>query len=158
MKVWSVSQARILQWVAIPFSQGSSQPGDQTRVSCISSEFFMSEPINIGTYTFLFLAINLFRPRGFLTSPETDSPPVLMFLGYCNKVSQTGWLIQQKCVVTFLETRDMKSRCLLARLFPSEGCEEKICSKPSPWLFHRSVRAFMVLSPCASLSPNVPLL
>ena len=113
---------------------------------------------NIGTYTFLFLAINLFWPRGFLTSPETDSPPVLMFLGYCNKVSQTGWLIQQKCVVTFLETRDMKSRCLLARLFPSEGCEEKICSKPSPWLFHRSVRAFMVLSPCASLSPNVPLL
>ena len=29
-----VFQARILQWVAIFFSRGSSQPRDQTRVSC----------------------------------------------------------------------------------------------------------------------------
>ena len=28
-------QARILEWVAIPFSRGSSRPRDQTRVSCI---------------------------------------------------------------------------------------------------------------------------
>ena len=26
---------RILDWVAIPFSRGSSQPKDQTHVSCI---------------------------------------------------------------------------------------------------------------------------
>ena len=29
------SQARILEWIAISFSRGSSQPRDQTRVSCI---------------------------------------------------------------------------------------------------------------------------
>ena len=29
-------QARILQWVAIPFSRGSSQPRDRTHVSCIA--------------------------------------------------------------------------------------------------------------------------
>ena len=29
-------QARILKWVAIPFSRGSSQPRDQTQVSCIA--------------------------------------------------------------------------------------------------------------------------
>ena len=28
------------QWVAIPFSRGSSQPRDQTRVSCIAGRFF----------------------------------------------------------------------------------------------------------------------
>ena len=33
-------QARILQWVAIPFSRGSSRPRDQTRVSCIAGRFF----------------------------------------------------------------------------------------------------------------------
>ena len=27
-------------WVAIPFSRGSSQPRDQTRVSCIVGRFF----------------------------------------------------------------------------------------------------------------------
>ena len=33
--VHEVSQARILKWVAISFSRGSSQPRDQTHVSCI---------------------------------------------------------------------------------------------------------------------------
>ena len=35
-----VSQARILDWVAITFSRGSSWPRDQTRVSCIKGRFF----------------------------------------------------------------------------------------------------------------------
>ena len=33
-------QARILEWVAIPFSRGSSQPRDQTQVSHIAGRFF----------------------------------------------------------------------------------------------------------------------
>ena len=33
-------QARILEWVAIPFSRGSSWPRDRTQVSCIASRFF----------------------------------------------------------------------------------------------------------------------
>ena len=31
-----IFQAKILEWVAISFSGGSSQPRDQTHVSCIS--------------------------------------------------------------------------------------------------------------------------
>ena len=31
-----ISQARILEWVAMPSSMGSSQPRDRTGVSCIS--------------------------------------------------------------------------------------------------------------------------
>ena len=34
--VHGILQARMLEWVAIPFSRGSSQPRDQTRVSCVS--------------------------------------------------------------------------------------------------------------------------
>ena len=33
--VHGILQARILEWVSIPFSRGSSWPRDQTRVSCI---------------------------------------------------------------------------------------------------------------------------
>ena len=33
--VHGIFQARILEWVAISFSRGSSQPRDQTWVSCI---------------------------------------------------------------------------------------------------------------------------
>ena len=39
-----ILQARILEWVAIPFSRGSSQPRDQTQVSHIVGGFFTNEP------------------------------------------------------------------------------------------------------------------
>ena len=38
--VHGVLQARILEWVAIPFSRGSSQPRDRTQVSGIAGGFF----------------------------------------------------------------------------------------------------------------------
>ena len=37
-----ILQARIMEWVAIPFSRGSSPPRNQTCVSCIAGRF--SEP------------------------------------------------------------------------------------------------------------------
>ena len=37
--VHGISQARILKWVAIPFSRGSSGPRDQTQVSRIGGKF-----------------------------------------------------------------------------------------------------------------------
>ena len=40
--VHGILQARILEWVAFPFSRGSSQPRDWTQVSCIAGEFFTS--------------------------------------------------------------------------------------------------------------------
>ena len=52
---WTVHgflQARILEWVAFPFSRGSSQPRDGTQVSCIAGGFLTSwatgKPKNIG--------------------------------------------------------------------------------------------------------------
>ena len=38
--VYGILQARILEWVAISLSRGSSQPRDQTKVSCIAGRFF----------------------------------------------------------------------------------------------------------------------
>ena len=38
--VHGILQARILEWVAIPSSRGSSQPRDQTQVSHIAGGFF----------------------------------------------------------------------------------------------------------------------
>ena len=40
--VHGILQAGILEWVAILFSRGSSQPRDQTQVSCIADRFFTS--------------------------------------------------------------------------------------------------------------------
>ena len=38
--VQGILQARILEWVAISFSRGSSQPRDETQVSRITGRFF----------------------------------------------------------------------------------------------------------------------
>ena len=35
-------QARTLEWVAFPFSRGSSQPRDRTQASCIAGKFYTS--------------------------------------------------------------------------------------------------------------------
>ena len=38
--VLGILQARILEWVAMPFSRGSSKPMDRTQVSYIAGRFF----------------------------------------------------------------------------------------------------------------------
>ena len=40
LSVHGILQAKILEWVAIPFSRESSQSRDRTRVSCIADRFF----------------------------------------------------------------------------------------------------------------------
>ena len=41
--VHGILQARILEWVAMPSSRGSSRPRDRTRVSCIAGGFFTAD-------------------------------------------------------------------------------------------------------------------
>ena len=91
--IHGILQARILEWVAFPFSRGSSQPRDRTQVSHIAGRFFTSwatreahyykashQIPQVGAHHFedlnpLYLslpdkAIDLF----FSTSPKTLSP------------------------------------------------------------------------------------
>ena len=42
--VHGILQARILEWIAMPSSRGSSQPKDQTQVSWIAGRFFTKKP------------------------------------------------------------------------------------------------------------------
>ena len=47
-----ILQARILEWVAIPFSRGSSQPRGRTQVSCIAGRFFTNRGTREAPFTF----------------------------------------------------------------------------------------------------------
>ena len=40
----ATSQARVLEWVAVPFSRRSFQLRDRTQVTCIAGRFFTAEP------------------------------------------------------------------------------------------------------------------
>ena len=42
--VHGILQTRILEWVAISFPRGSSQPRDQTYISYTAGKFFTTEP------------------------------------------------------------------------------------------------------------------
>ena len=50
--VHGILQARLLEWVATPFSRGSSRPREQTQISCVVGRFFTiwatREPKNTG--------------------------------------------------------------------------------------------------------------
>ena len=41
--VHGIRQARILEWVAIPFSRGSSQPMDRTGISALQAGSLLAE-------------------------------------------------------------------------------------------------------------------
>ena len=56
-----ISQARILEWVAIPFSWGSSQCRDWTRISCMAGRFCpISKEKSINTLWFIIIFICFF--------------------------------------------------------------------------------------------------
>ena len=53
--IHGILQARILEWVAISFSSGPSQPRDQTQVSCIAGRCFTPKFGVLTTTIFLML-------------------------------------------------------------------------------------------------------
>ena len=52
--VHEISQARILEWVAISFSRGSSWPRDWTQVSCLAGEAQVEKTLLLIQQFFLF--------------------------------------------------------------------------------------------------------
>ena len=64
-----ILQARILEWVAMPFSRGAFWPRNWTRVSCIAGRFFTSWATREALFLFLYyLLLKLHKPR--VTSQE----------------------------------------------------------------------------------------
>ena len=76
-----VLQARILEWIAIPFSRGSSRPRDQNRVSCIAGRFFT--------------VWVLLKPGvSYRFSTNLPTPYLLLFIGCQRGLSLAEWFFQ----------------------------------------------------------------
>ena len=78
---------RILEWVAYPFSRGTSRPRDRTGVSCIAGGFFTSWatweallPLLVSSYcpTLLFSTAGPGASLRGSVSPEPKPPPQLL--------------------------------------------------------------------------------
>ena len=70
--VHGILQARILEWVAFPFSRGSSQPRDRIQVSCIAGGFFTSWATREAHEPAIF--IHIYPPSGASLPPHRISP------------------------------------------------------------------------------------
>ena len=68
--VHGILQARILEWVAMSFSRGSSQHRDQTYISCLAGRLFTAEPL--GNAKALYSA----SARAALPPPPTQKNPL----------------------------------------------------------------------------------
>ena len=81
--VHGILQARILEWVAFPFSRGSSQPRDWTQVSCIV---------------------------GGALPAESQGKPVLVLHSFLwlNNISLYGWTIFHLSVSPFIDGHLMR--------------------------------------------------
>ena len=105
-----VLQARILEWVAIPFSRASSQPRDQTQVSHTADRFFAVWATKITIYSCRQQRRSIKR---FLTikdyvfpKNETDKQPTKYCLIYLTgnlniwwpKTRSESWLLNQNWV------------------------------------------------------------
>ena len=92
--VHGILQARILEWVAFPFSRGSSQPKDQTQVSHIAGRFLTNwatrEPKNTGVGSLSLLQ------RFFLTQ-ESNCNASGFFINWatmdeCKSIVRHSWI------------------------------------------------------------------
>ena len=72
--VHDILQARVLEWVAVSFSRGSSHPRDQTWVSCIAGRFFTNWATTAATAKSL-------QSCPSLCDPINGSPPGSAVLG-----------------------------------------------------------------------------
>ena len=81
--VHGILEARILEWVAMPSSKGSSQHRDQTHVSCsscIAGRFFTAEPPwNPPLYFVVVQSLSCFRLFSFSISPSNEYSVLISF-------------------------------------------------------------------------------
>ena len=88
--IHEILQARILEWVAIPFSRGSSQPRDRTQASRIAGGFFTSWAIREAlvhyTHTVSSLGANYYLSDSY--SPLNAQPKIYLYLQVIIKTSQ----------------------------------------------------------------------
>ena len=89
-----ILQARILEWVAVPFSRGSSQPRDWTQVSRIVGDFFTSWATRKPTREATREALNLYKQLQCVWHCPTCATCIMSFVSENNPMGQVlQWLL-----------------------------------------------------------------
>ena len=121
--VHGTSQARILEWVAIPFSRGSSQPRIKRGSSALQADSLPSDLPGKQSLFVIQIVLNMARE-----SQQADSP-TLIFFSFL-KIIFNWKIISSQCSVSFFCT-ESESVVSILLSFPSRVCPTP---RPSPHL------------------------
>ena len=143
--VHGIFLARILEWVAFPFSRGSSWPRDQTHISCIAGRFFITESIFSKIYInciIVFCSLNylshsvsvlsgcldiVLNAAGF---PNMLSGPWLFVHTYYQRPEHLFWISYTVGCVSLFTAESLPSGEILTR----------ICVLGETWLINFTLR------------------
>ena len=111
-----IAQARILAWVAIPSSRGSSQPRDQTQVShIVVPKHFLCHPFHFCRANPTFSPLDFFlKPQDSLSKPRDLSSKrtscskskkhIFIYAGKYILATVVHWPIRGQCLSPWLST------------------------------------------------------
>ena len=150
--VHGILHSRILEWVAIPFSRRSSQPRDQTQVSCISGRFFTIWATGrttgfYGLVLLLLLLLSHFSRVWLCATLEMEAYQALLSLGFSRQEHWSGLPFPSP----MRESEKWKwSRSVVSDSSQSHGLQPTRLLRP--WIFQARVLewgaiAFSILSP-----------
>ena len=145
--VHGIFQARILEWIVIPISRGSSPPRDRTSVSCIAGRFFTvwaTREAPLGTYLATFyksdvlkIAFPRRRERDKHFSGKAGLGPEMMVLPL-QPPTLGRWASGAGLLHACVTCSDWLGwRCVSWRKFWTQEAAKQIFYPVSPWRFYR---------------------
>ena len=120
---YGILQARILECIAFPFSRGSSQPRDQTQVSCNAGGFFTSwaprEALVMGTGHEWWECSGSWSWRQLLWYNRCQNSLKRAFkkcVFCCTWIThQSGWFTEMHSIVLWHPNKNTTGHCILDR-------------------------------------------
>ena len=118
--VYGTLQARLLEWVAFPFSRGSSQSRDQTQVSHIAGKFFTSWATREAQSI---LNLVQFSNRIVFSIKKKDILPFVTTWMVLKGIGGAGSLVAKLCLTLAAPRTIAKSKLLCPWDFPGKNTE-----------------------------------
>ena len=132
--VCGISQARVLEWVAVSFSRGPSQLKDQTHVSCLGRRILYHWATKEAKRRFWVSRSGLGRDPASWTSFQ-----VMLMLLVCGPHPRWGWIVNSSGLVDLAMPSSLSEKLL--------ACGSNNCSIPvKAWLLIHFPGNFPVLS------------
>ena len=159
--VLGILQVRILEWVAIPFSRGSSPPRDQTQVSCIAGRFFTvwasRSPIRKGLCKYQSLVCRWRQGHPFFIATEWHMKADKLFCIMTEAYTCKGSFLPTVCLKTPLMPPNTHTHTYTVWFKSEQLCEVSIFSEQLQERWWKDCQRSHVPQFTPTLQPTPPM-